>query len=186
MSSTLFRTHPSLFMQQATQFPPVSPSTPFYQPLCSSLACLLPAFTVLQQPFKSPVILRAWESFFLQVLYCCLSSIWLRVQDLNLSTVCFQSLKAHHADSLVHPLSSSRSYQCPPNSCRNPVIPAESSGIKFGRKACYFFSFWCLLFQQNLGILELRLECSAEFAGTECNGIQLFVCLFVCFTPVTK
>ena len=71
-----------------------------------------------------------------------------------------------------------RSYQCPPNSCRNPVIPVESSGIKFCRKACYFFSFWCLLFQQNLGILELRPECSAEFTGTECNGIQLFVCLF--------
>jgi len=62
----------------------------------------------------------------------------------------------------------------------------ESGGIKFGRKACYFFSFQCLLFQRNLGILELRPECSAEFAGTECNGIQLFVCLFVCFTPVTK
>jgi len=71
-----------------------------------------------------------------------------------------------------------RSYQCPPNSCRNPVIPAESGGIKFGRKACYFFSFRCLLFQQNLGIPELRPECSAEFAGTECNGIWLFVCLF--------
>jgi len=79
-----------------------------------------------------------------------------------------------------------RSYQCPPNSCRNPVILAESSGIKFGRKACYFFPFQCLLFQRNLGILELRLECSVEFAGRECNGIQLFVCLFVCFTPATK
>jgi len=73
----------------------------------------------------------------------------------------------------------SRSYQCPPNSCRNPVIPAESGGIKFGRKACYFFSFRCLLFRRNLGIPELRPECSAEFAGTECNGIWLFVCLFV-------
>jgi len=72
-----------------------------------------------------------------------------------------------------------RSYKCPPNSCRNLVIPAESGGIKFGRKACYFFSFKCLLFRWNLGIPELRLECSAEFAGTECNGIWLFVCLFV-------
>jgi len=73
----------------------------------------------------------------------------------------------------------SRSYQCPPNSCRNPVIPVESGGIKFGRKACYFFSFRCLLFQRNLGIPELRLECSTEFTGMECNGIWLFVCLFV-------
>ena len=72
-----------------------------------------------------------------------------------------------------------RSYQCPPNFCRNPVILVESGGIKFGRKASYFFSFWCLLFQRNLGIPELRLECSAEFAGTECKGIRLFVCLFV-------
>jgi len=79
-----------------------------------------------------------------------------------------------------------RSYQCPPNSCRNLVILVESGGIKFGRKACYFFSFRCLLFRQNLGILELRPECSAEFTGTECNGIRLFVCLFVYFTPVTK
>jgi len=79
-----------------------------------------------------------------------------------------------------------RSYQCPPNSCRNPVIPAESSGIKFGRKACYFFSFQCLLFRRNLGIPELRPECSTEFAGMECNRIWLFACLFVCFTPVTK
>jgi len=38
--------------------------------------------------------------------------------------------------------------------------PLESGGIKFGRKACYFFSFQCLLFWQNLGILELRWECS--------------------------
>ena len=37
-----------------------------------------------------------------------------------------------------------------------------------------------------MGIPVLRLECSAEFAGKECNGIRLFVCLFVCFTPVTK
>ena len=72
----------------------------------------------------------------------------------------------------------------PPNSCRNLIILAESSGIKFGRKACYFFSFQCLLFWWNLGIPELRLECSMEFAGME-SGC-LFVCLFVCFTPVTK
>ena len=64
-----------------------------------------------------------------------------------------------------------------------PLIPArirspvKSSGIKFGRKACYFFHSGVLLFWWNLGIPELRLECSMEFAGTECNKIQLFVCL---------
>ena len=30
----------------------------------------------------------------------------------------------------------SRSYQCPPYSCWIPVIPAESGGVEFGRKAC--------------------------------------------------
>ena len=44
---TLFRTHPSLSMQQSTGFLPVSSSTLFYQPLCSSPACLSPVFTVL-------------------------------------------------------------------------------------------------------------------------------------------
>jgi hypothetical protein len=81
-----------------------------------------------------------------------------------------------------------RSLQCPPNSCRNPVIPAESSGMKFGRKACYFFHSGVLFFWRNDRIPELRPECSAEFTGTECDGIQLFVwhILFVYFTPVAK
>jgi len=54
MTSTLFRMHPSLFVKQSTQFPPVSPSTPFYQPLCSSPTCLSPVFIILQQLFKLP------------------------------------------------------------------------------------------------------------------------------------
>ena len=29
-----------------------------------------------------------------------------------------------------------RSYQCPPDSCRNLPESGHSSGIKFGRKAC--------------------------------------------------
>ena len=47
MTSTLFRTHPSLPMQQSTRFLPVSSSTLFYQPLCSSPAYLSPVFTML-------------------------------------------------------------------------------------------------------------------------------------------
>ena len=46
-TSTLFRTHPSLSMQQSTRFLPVSSSTLFYQPLCSSLAYLSPVFSML-------------------------------------------------------------------------------------------------------------------------------------------
>ncbi|KIJ99606.1 hypothetical protein K443DRAFT_36409, partial [Laccaria amethystina LaAM-08-1] len=53
-------------------------------------------------------------------------------------------------------------------------IPAESSGMKFGRKACYFFHSGVLLFRRNDRIPESRPECSAEFTGTECDGIRLF------------
>jgi len=63
-----------------------------------------------------------------------------------------------------------RSYQCPPNSCRNPVIPAESGGIQWNeiwQDGLLFFAFWW-----NLGIPELRLECSTEFTGMECNGTE--------------
>ncbi|KIK05962.1 hypothetical protein K443DRAFT_90369, partial [Laccaria amethystina LaAM-08-1] len=64
----------------------------------------------------------------------------------------------------------------------------ESGGMKFGRKACYFFHSGVLLFWRNHRILELRPECSAEFTGMECDGIRLFVwhILFVYFTPVAK
>ncbi|KIJ95212.1 hypothetical protein K443DRAFT_44287, partial [Laccaria amethystina LaAM-08-1] len=57
---------------------------------------------------------------------------------------------------------------------------SHSGGMKFGRKACYFFHSGVLLFWRNSQILELRPECSAEYTGTECNGIRLFGrCLFV-------
>jgi len=39
---------------------------------------------------------------------------------------------ASHSSSVV----SLRSYQCPPDSCRNPLESSHSGGIKFGRKAC--------------------------------------------------
>jgi hypothetical protein len=96
--------------------------------------------------------------------------------------------KRQALQSFVVSKSRERSLQCPPNSCRNPVIPAESCGMKFGRKACYFFHSGVLLFQRNDRIPEWRPECSAEFTGTECDGIRLFVwhILFVYFTPVAK
>ena len=67
-----------------------------------------------------------------------------------------------------------RSLQCPPNSCRNPVIPAESGG--FQRNELWQEGLLFSSFRRNLGIPELRPECSAEFTGMECNGI-LVVCL---------
>ncbi|KIJ90513.1 hypothetical protein K443DRAFT_116482, partial [Laccaria amethystina LaAM-08-1] len=66
--------------------------------------------------------------------------------------------------------------------------PAESGGMKFGRKACYFFHSGVLLFRRNDRIPELRPECSAELTGTESDGIRLFgiLRLFVYLTPVAK
>jgi len=61
------------------------------------------------------------------------------------------------------------SLQCPPNSCWNPE---ESSGMKFGRMACYFLHSSVISFWWNLGIPELRPECSMEFTGMECNGTE--------------
>jgi len=42
------------FHAAINSIPPVSPSTPFYQPLCSSPTCLSPVIIVLQQLFKLP------------------------------------------------------------------------------------------------------------------------------------
>ena len=49
------------------------------------------------------------------------------------------------------------------------ILPAESAGMKSGRSTCQIFHSSGGIFQQNLGILEQRLECSPEFTGTECN-----------------
>ena len=67
-----------------------------------------------------------------------------------------------------------RSLQCPPNSCRTLVIPAKSGGFwsnQVWQEGLLFSSF-----QQNLGTLVLRPECSMECAGMECNRIHLFIC----------
>jgi len=78
-----------------------------------------------------------------------------------------------------------RSYQCPPNSCRNLVIPAESSGMKFGRMACYFLHSGVISFQWNLGIPELRLECSME-SGCLVTTLFGIHCLFVAHLLTNK
>jgi len=97
-------------MQQSTHFPPVSSSTPFYQPLCSSQTCLSPVFTVLQRLFELPCHFESVGNFSL-----CRSHTAVRASSgfdfktSTLSTVPFQSLKAHSANPLAHPLSISPS-----------------------------------------------------------------------------
>ena len=54
-----------------------------------------------------------------------------------------------------------------------PWFLPEYHGINFGMKVCCFLHSGVSLFQQNLGILKLRLECSAEFTETKCNRIWL-------------
>ena len=47
-----------------------------------------------------------------------------------------------------------RSLQCPPNSCRNPVIPAESIGFQrneLWQEALPFSSFQCLIILAEFG-----------------------------------
>ena len=80
----------------------------------------------------------------------------------------------HHATVEEVPDEDERSLQCPPNSCRNPVIPVESSG--FWRNEIWQEGLLFSSFQQNLGIPELRLECSTECTGMEYNRIRLFIC----------
>ncbi|KIK04382.1 hypothetical protein K443DRAFT_93219, partial [Laccaria amethystina LaAM-08-1] len=53
----------------------------------------------------------------------------------------------------------------------------HSGGMKFGRKACYFFHSDVLLFQRNSRIPELRPECSVECTGTESSCLAGVVCL---------
>ena len=53
-----------------------------------------------------------------------------------------------------------RSLSCPSDSCLNPVIPAESGGIIFGREPCQNCHSGDQLFWWNWAIPELRLEWS--------------------------
>ena len=71
----------------------------------------------------------------------------------------------------------------PPFSCQIPVIPVESSGVKFGRKACENFHSSTFPSWKNLGIPELRPEWSLDWQ--ECHQ-SLVVCLAMAFTPDTK
>ena len=65
-----------------------------------------------------------------------------------------------------------RSLQCPPNSCRNPVIPADSGGFRrneLWQEGLLFSSFWCLIIPPEFGHsgIETRM-----FHGIHRNGTQ--------------
>jgi len=75
-----------------------------------------------------------------------------------------------------------RSYQCPPNSCRNPVILAESGGIwwnKIWQEGLLFFFIPVPFIPAEFG--HSRIE-TGMFCGIRRNRMQWnpVVCLFVC------
>jgi len=90
-----------------------------------------------------------------------------------------------------------RSYQCPPNSCRNPVILAESGGIQWNeiwQDGLLFFAFWCHIIPVEFvhSRIETGMFCGICRNGMQWNRIRLFGnyivwhSLFVCCTPVNK
>ena len=70
------------------------------------------------------------------------------------------------------PSSQTRSLPSPCDSCWNPVIPAESGGIKFGRQFCQICHSGDNKFWRNLAIPELRPEWSPELTRMESGGMQ--------------
>ena len=73
-----------------------------------------------------------------------------------------------------------RSLQCPPNSCRNLVIPVESGGFwrnEIWQEGLVFSSFWCLIIPVEFG--HSRIE-TRMFHRMRRNGMQqnLVVYLF--------
>jgi len=63
-----------------------------------------------------------------------------------------------------------------------PLIPAGIQWNEIWQDGLLFFA---LSFQWNLGIPELRPECSVEFTGMEWNPV-VWHSLFACCTPVNK
>ena len=67
---------------------------------------------------------------------------------------------------------SMRSLQCPPNSCRNPVIPAESGGFwrnEVWQEGLLFLSFRCLIIPAEFGHSGIE---TGMFRGMRRNGMQ--------------
>ena len=65
-----------------------------------------------------------------------------------------------------------RSLQCPPNSCRNPVIPAESGGLQRNevwQEGLLFSSFWCLIIAAEFGHSGIE---TGIFRGMHRNGMH--------------
>ena len=73
-----------------------------------------------------------------------------------------------------------RSLQCPPNSCRNPVIPVESGGFQrneLWQEGLLFSSFRCLIIPVEF--VHSGIE-TGMFRGIHRNGMQRNSgCLFV-------
>ncbi|EDR16012.1 uncharacterized protein LACBIDRAFT_301592 [Laccaria bicolor S238N-H82] len=74
-----------------------------------------------------------------------------------------------------------RSYQCPPNSCRNPVIPADSGGFRrneIWQGGLLFSPFWCLTIPAEFGHSGID---TGMIRGMHRNGMQRnpVLCLFV-------
>ena len=82
---------------------------------------------------------------------------------------CGQSLMP----AVMEPLSPGlRSLQCPPNSCRNPVIPAESGGFRRNevwQEGLLFLSFRCLIIPAEFGHSGIE---TGMFRGMRRNGMQ--------------
>ena len=65
-----------------------------------------------------------------------------------------------------------RSLQCPPNSCRNPVIPAEPGGFwnnEVWQEGLLFWSFRCLIIPAEFGHSGIE---TGMFRGMRRNGMQ--------------
>ena len=77
--------------------------------------------------------------------------------------------------SLLHvltPTGDLRSLQCPPYSCRNPVIPAESGGFRrneIWQEGLLFLSFQCLIIPAEFGHSGIE---TGMLRGMRRNGMQ--------------
>jgi len=65
-----------------------------------------------------------------------------------------------------------RSYQCPPDSCRNPLESSHSSGFwwnKIWQEGLLKFSFWLLFIAAESGHSRIETGMVCRMAGMECN-----------------
>ena len=101
-------------------------------------------------------------------------------QLVTLSSLCHPYLPLPYPTSVFPAAEMARSLQCPPNSCRNLVIPAESSGFRrneLWQEGLLFSSFRCLIIPAEFGHSGIE---TGMFRGIHRNGMQRNSgCLFV-------